>query len=204
MDTLNDNKVLASRNHNFFIWISSQGIYLGNWGIPWELIWAEIFILISTQSLPTSSKILKTKLFQWISNTIHSLYTGFNITPTTRYSKNLSKKKQLEDINFYYWSQFEQSLSTNLYLNETPLVPSQQGRTVKRWKLYLTINHLLLTSYNNFRCNWLPISSGSEHQNNDANGLLSNLQYGQISTKQLYHAHLMKINPDHNPLSNIT
>ena len=38
----------------------------------------------------------------------------------------------------------------------------------------------------------------------DANGLLlSNLQYGQISTKLLYHAHLMETNPDHNPLYNI-
>ena len=51
----------------------SQLLHLNQF--PWNIpeFWAEIFIFISTQSLPTSSKILKTKLFQWISNTIYSI-----------------------------------------------------------------------------------------------------------------------------------
>ena len=35
--------------------------------------WTEIFIFISNTSLPLFSKILKTKLFQWMSNTIYSI-----------------------------------------------------------------------------------------------------------------------------------
>ena len=81
-------------------------------------------------------------------------YTGFNITSTTRYSKTYLRKNNWKTIILNYWSQFTQSLSTNLYLNETLLISSQQGRTVKRWELYLTINHLLSTTYNS-RCNWL-------------------------------------------------
>ena len=177
MDTLNNNKRLQE--------VPTSSLGPTSKGSIQEY-WAGIFIFIRTTSLPTSSRI-------WHHTSI-------------RYSKTYLRKNKWKTIILNYWSQFTQNLSTNLYFNETLLVLNQQGRTVKRWKLYLTINHLLSTTYNS-RCNWLQYYPSQVDQNTriyDANGLLlSNLQYGQISINLLHHVHLMEINPDHNPLYNI-
>ena len=173
---LHNNRIPASRSPNFFTWTNFQRIYTRVLG--WDFHLHQDYILAN--------------IIKDLTSYLHQIL------------KNLSRKQ-------YNWKTIIIEASSlrayppSLYLNDSILDPSQQGRT--GWKLYLTTNHLLLTTYNNFRCNWLQYYPSQVDQNTriyDANGLLlSNLQYGQISINLLHHVHLMEINPDHNPLSNI-